>query len=136
MIQFYFLSIICNGAAGFLLTTDRASAAESIEDSQKLTLGSETFRLVLGVLTSLIGILKLLSPVQGEVPVIGDIFPALAGLAAGFSLLFEYYKRTSTLQSGNTEGLENFINKNKKWIGIAALVSAVLHFLIPQVPLL
>ncbi|MDR1175720.1 MAG: hypothetical protein LBK83_09675 [Treponema sp.] len=135
MIQFYFLSIICNGAAGFLLTTDRVSAAESIEDSQKLSLGSETFRLVLGVLTSLSGILKLLSPVQGEVPVIGDIIPALAGLAAGFSLLFEYYRRTSTLQSRKTEELENFIGKNKKWIGIAALISAVLHFLIPQVTL-
>ncbi|MDR0656511.1 MAG: hypothetical protein LBG22_09385 [Treponema sp.] len=136
MIQFYFLSIICNGAAGFLLSTDRVSTEESIEDSQKLSLGSETFRLVLGVLTSLTGILKLLSPVQGEVPVIGDIIPALAGLAAGFSLLFEYYRRTSTLQSGKTEGLENFIGRNKKWIGIAALISAVFHFLIPQVPLL
>jgi hypothetical protein len=136
MIQFYFLSIICNGVAGFLLATDRAGSAESIEDSQKLSLGNETFRLVLGVLTVLTGILKLLSPVQGEVPVIGDIFPAFAGLAAGFSLLFEYYRRSSTLQSEKTEGLGHFIDKNKKWIGIAALVSAVLHFLIPQVPLL
>jgi hypothetical protein len=136
MIQFYFLSIICNGAAGFLLTTDRAGAAESIEDSQKLSLGGETFRLVLGILSSLTGILKLLSPVQGETPVIGDAGPALAGLAAGFSLLFEYYRRTSTIQCEKSERLGRFIDKNKRWIGIAALVSAVLHFLIPHVPLL
>jgi hypothetical protein len=136
MIQFYFLSILFNALAGFILFTDTEEAGVSIEDRFGLSVNNETFRLVLGILAGVTGLLKLLSRVDGDVPVIGDLIPALAGFISGFILIFSYYRERSTIEGGRLQIIGNRITANKKWIGLAVLVSAVLHFLFPQALLL
>ena len=49
---------------------------------------NRTFRLVTGILSIFVAIIKLLSPM--DVPFIGDILPALAGMLGGFAFLVEY----------------------------------------------
>jgi uncharacterized membrane-anchored protein len=137
MIQFYFLSILFNAVSGYVLgieqKEDSSLAAGSLETGLRFSFRNDTFRLILGVLTMITGLLKLLSASQGDVPVVGDLVPAVVGFGAGFTLLFEYYDKKSTLNSEKTEKLGRFLDHNKKWIGFIALASAALHFLFPSV---
>jgi hypothetical protein len=81
--------------------------------------------------------MKILSVVEGDVPVIGDLFPSLTGLLAGFVLIFEYYRgRISVEITDRVEKVDRLLVANKKIIGGAALVASVLHFLFPRVLLL
>ncbi|MDR2740234.1 MAG: hypothetical protein LBB68_10455 [Treponema sp.] len=133
MIQFYFLSILLNGLSGYVLITDSDDGDAGLDTGFRLSFKNETCRLILGILTIVIGFLKILSVVQGDVPVIGDLIPALAGFLAGFALVFEYYRSRSTLEPEHTEKIETLLVHNKKWIGLLALVAAGLHFLFPSV---
>jgi len=60
--------------------------------------------------------------------------PALAGLAGGFTLLYEFYKTRSTLDED--DNLPPFIQKivaSKRYVGVACLFAAGLHFLFPTI---
>ena len=134
MLQFYFLSIVLNALAGYILITGD-SEGDSILGFN-FSLKDESLRLVLGILSALMGLLKILSVAPGDVPVIGDLFPALTGFLAGFILISEYYRKRA---SGDVlEGGKKFalLAANKKIVGIAALAAAALHFLFPTVLLL
>ena len=135
MLQIYFLSILLNAVAGYVLIAKEEEGILGFKNT--FNLKDDTFRLVLGILTVVTGLFKLLSPIEGDLPIVGDLFPAAAGLLAGFILIYEYYKNRSTLD--DTEHIQK-INRvfigNKKIIGIAALVVAVLHFIFPKMLLL
>jgi hypothetical protein len=137
MIQFYFLSIFLNALSGYVLAfSPDVDDVDAMENKFRIPIYKESFRLVLGVLTILTGLLKILSAIQGDVPVIGDLFPALAGFLAGFILIFEYYRSRSSIEPEHTEKIEQHLIKNKKWVGFLTLAAAVLHFLFPTVLLL
>jgi hypothetical protein len=133
MIQFYFLSILLNGLSGYVLITNPGDEDTGLDSGFRLSFKNETCCLILGILTIVIGFLKILSAVQGDVPVVGDLIPALAGFLAGFVLVFEYYRSRSTLEPEHTEKIEMLLVHNKKWIGFLALAVAGLHFLFPSV---
>jgi len=135
MIQFYFLSILLNALAGYILFT--GDDVNVLEFKNNFSIKDETFKLVVGILAAVTGLLKLLSPVEGDVPVIGDLIPALAGLLAGFLLIFGYYQSRSSMEiTEHVERIDRILGKNKKIIGAFALLAAVLHFLFPKVLLL
>jgi hypothetical protein len=133
MIQFYFLSILLNGLSGYALVRDDDGEAIVLDTGFHFSFTNETCRLALGAATMLMGLLKVLSSIQGDLPVIGDLVPALAGFLAGFILVFEYYRNRSTLEPEHTEKIEQLLIHNKKWAGYFALAAAVLHFLLPSV---
>jgi hypothetical protein len=137
MIQLYFASILCNGLAAYILIADdTAEGGSSIESSLRFSLHNPTFRLILGILCAVIGVLKLLSPSMDTMPILGDLIPALAGLAAGFMLIFGYYREYATIGSIEPEGkldrLGGAFLQYKKVAGFILLAAAVLHFLFPQ----
>jgi hypothetical protein len=136
MIQFYFLSILLNGVTGYILGIEQEENEGSLDMGFKISFRNATFRLVLGILAMLTGLLKLLSVTKGDIPVIGDLLPAVVGLGVGFILVFEYYNSRSELSTEKADKLALFLKNNKKWIGIIAIASAALHFLFPSVLLL
>jgi hypothetical protein len=135
MLQFYFLSIVINALAGYIhLTGDDEGV---LEFKGRFSLKDETSKFVLGILSVLTGVFKVLSPIEGDVPVLGDLLPAATGILAGLILIFEYYKNRSSLDdSEQTEKIGYVLMANKKIIGVACLVAAILHFLFPKVLLL
>jgi uncharacterized membrane-anchored protein len=133
MIQFYFLSILFNALTGYILGVEQKEDEDSLEKGFGFSFRNDTFRLVLGVLTMVTGLLKLLSATRGDIPVVGDIIPAVAGLAGGFILVFEYYNSRSALSTEKSEKLARFLDQNKRWMGFIAIASAALHFLFPSV---
>jgi hypothetical protein len=128
MLQVYVLSILCNALSGFVLLSGGSKKGVT-EDFFK----NPSFRLVLGIVTAVIGLLKLLSvvPEPGNYPVVGDIVPAFCGLAAGAALVYDFYTTYATISSPSVEKLSAFINIHQKAIGGIAIASAVLHFLFP-----
>jgi len=135
MLQFYFLSILMNAIAGYLLFFGSDSDLREFKCGYSVT--EDKFRLVVGILSALTGFFKILSPVQGDVPVIGDFIPAVAGLLCGFILFIQYYRsRSSTNDSESGEKVNKFLTSNRKLIAAAAMVAAVLHFIFPGVLLL
>jgi hypothetical protein len=134
MIQFYFLSIFLNVLAGYILITGEEGISFEIRPGFSLRDG--TVRLVLGILAMVTGILKLLSSVEGDMPVLGDLVPAAAGFGAGFVLAFDYYRSHAALDNEKGESVGRMLLKNRKIIGIIAVAAAVLHFLFPTVLLL
>ena len=134
MLQFYFLSVLLNAMTGFvLLFVDKDDPDAVIEGKIPAVMQDETFRLVLGILTCITGFFKLLTAVRGDIPVIGDLFPAFAGLIGGFTLLYEFYKRRSTLDEDTLPPVVQKIVDARKYVGISCLLAAVFHFLFPTV---
>jgi hypothetical protein len=134
MIQFYFLSIFFNVLVGYILITGEEGNPLQIRPG--FSLRDETARLVVGILAMATGILKLLSSVEGDLPVLGDIIPAVAGFGAGFVLVFEYYRNHASLNDEKGESINQVLVRNKRIIGIIAMAAAALHFLFPTVLLL
>jgi hypothetical protein len=137
MIQLYFLSIVFNGLSGFLFIFGDMGKDDTDENKGKFSFVSDGFRLIIGILAGIIGILKLLLP-MGGMPILGDLLPAVAGIAAGFMLIFDFYREHSS--DADTEGSINRFGElflhYKKPIGIVLLASAVLHFILPAAFLL
>jgi len=133
MIQIYFLSIFFNVVAGYFLIS---GGDDGLENRSRLSLApvkDETFKLILGILAIVTGLLKLLSPVEGDVPLIGDILPAAAGFASGIILMFEFYKSRSMDEvEGDASNFISVMSRNKKIVGFAVIVAAALHFLFPR----
>ena len=122
-----------NALAGYILLKGDEESPLIFESG--FSLKDETFRLIVGIAATLTGLMKILSPI--DIPVIGDLFPAMAGILAGFILIFEYYRgRTSLDATGKVEKIDRLLVANKKLIGIVGLVAAALHFLFPTVLLL
>ncbi len=134
MLQFYFLSILLNAVAGaVIIFGDKDFADHESEGKLPPLAMDDTFRLVLGILVAVVGFFKLLTPVRGDVPVIGDLLPALAGLASGAFFLIEFYRARSTIDQNTLHPFMQQLVASSRYIGIASMVAAVFHFLFPTV---
>lgn len=135
MLQFYFLSVLLNALAGYILFTGDESGV--LEFKGNFSLKDETTKFVIGILSVVTGLLKLLSPIEGDLPIIGDLIHGVASFLCGFVLIFEYYRNRSSLEtSDSAEKIDRILVRNKKLVGIAGFVAAVLHFIFPKVLLL
>lgn len=119
MLQFYFLSVFFNLFAGFVLFNEKKQIIELS------VLQDKAFRIVLGVLTGLTGVIKLFVVVKTSVVILGDFIPAIVGIAGGITLFLQ----------GDNERMPEWFNKifvtNKFIVGIACLAAALLHFVFP-----
>ncbi|MCL2609116.1 MAG: hypothetical protein FWD94_04340 [Treponema sp.] len=133
MLQIYLLSVLCNGLAGFLFVYGDGSF-EGKPESKPL---GGAFTMLVGILSAVTGFLKLLIPVERPL-LIGDLLPALAGILAGFMLVYGFYRgrkigeEAAGLESGGRmETFGDVLLLRKKPVGIACIVIAVLHFILP-----
>jgi hypothetical protein len=131
----YFLSILFNGLSAYILILGGGREDSRFESGLRFSPHNPVFRLVLGILAGATGILKLLSSVDA-IPILGDLVPAIAGIIAGFVLVFGYYRESASVSALETEGkldrLGDIFLKYQKGVGFILLVSAALHFLFPQ----
>ncbi len=134
MIQIYLLSVFTNLIAGAVLSVDGEEdrlRISSILNVELIT--SSGFRLVLGLTTFLVGFFKFLSVTPGDVPVVGDLIPALSGVIQGMILLVLYYRERSEVSSPALDTLDRVFVSNRVMFGTAGVLIAALHFLFPTV---
>jgi hypothetical protein len=133
MMQIYFLSIFFNILAGYTLISENNKNTPEIKIG--FSLKDETVKLILGILSMAAGVLKLLSPAQGDLLILGDLFPSFTGIAAGLILCFDFYQKHATIseKSGKKPSFVDFLSQNRKIAGFAAIVAAISHFLFPGI---
>jgi hypothetical protein len=133
MMQLYFLSIVFNGLTGLLFIFGDFRKDNAEEHSAPFSFDGDGFRLILGILTALTGILKLLSPVKG-IPILGDLIPAAAGIVAGFALIFGFYRQHSSQvdTEGTISHFGEFFLIHQKVAGVTLLIVALLHFIFAE----
>lgn len=133
MMQFYLLSVVMNLLGGYILYSEMKPDKGNPFDGVRAFFREETLRLVVGIMSCVTGLFKLLTVTDGDIPVIGDFSAALAGLLVGFTLVFEFYRKHTTVTSKNAERLEKIFLANKNFVGIAGMCASVVHFLFPRV---
>ncbi len=109
------------------------SSGESSFSTKGTFFDDLTFRLVVAVLSGLVGLMKLLSTVQNDIPVIGDLIPAFAGFSACAALLLEYYAKKSVTAPVFPSFAETLFVDGRKYIGVFCILAGVLHFIFPRV---
>ncbi|MFW6362849.1 MAG: hypothetical protein ACOC0D_03290 [Spirochaeta sp.] len=137
MIHLYVISVVTLCIAGTTL------AAPLIDDKISLpkllsrdVLEAPNFRLLIGLLTFLGGFLQFLFVPFGDIAVIGNLFPALVGIIAGFTLCLLFYQSKATVASDGLSRMTQVFVGNRDVIGVLAILIALLHFLFPMVILL
>lgn len=138
MPQVYFLSVVSLLIGG--LTLARAFVAERfsfLAGWPPLVEGEKTRRII-GIVTLLVGVLKLIVRSPGEtIPVGGDFLPAIAGIVVGALLLYEeYYVRKMAGLNEEEAPPNTLLLGYRDQLGMAAVVIGVAHFLLPSVTIL
>jgi len=125
MIQLYFLSVLCNGLAGFILFAGDDKGIESAPFS----ISNPTFNLVLGILSAVTGILKLLSPLRNGLFILGDLLPAAAGIVSGLILIFGINRQSADSKTGELDHLGTNLLVFRRPIALGLMITAVVHFI-------
>lgn len=133
MMQFYLLSILCNLVGGYALYSIGKPDTGNSWDGVRAFLRQETFRLVVGLLGCVVGCFKLLTVTDGDIPVIGDFAAAIVGIVVGFTLVFEFYRAHSTVESKKADRIDRLLLANSHAVGVAGMAAAAVHFLFPRV---
>lgn len=143
MAQFYFLSILLNILVGLILVFGENFLADKFEDDEDhpesgrtfgdLGLDSPSFRMVVGILCVFVALMKILSVFKGDVTLVGDLIPALAGFAGGAAVLLEYYMYNTDIEVSVSENIQKIFIDSRKIIGYICFAAALLHFVFPQV---
>jgi len=119
MLQFYFLSVFFNLLTGFVLINEQKHFIELAVFEERV------FRIILGAVTAVTGLIKLFVVVHTSAVIVGDFIPALAGVAAGITLLIQ--DQNAQLP----EWFKKIFITNKFIVGIVAFAAAILHFVFP-----
>jgi hypothetical protein len=133
MVQFYLLSVLLNIVAGYSLISFETSSKGTKFDGIREYLKDSTTRLILGILCSTVGFFKLLTVMRGDIPVVGDFIPSVAGMAAGFTLLLEFYRANSNVTTTTLDKLDSIFVANRRIVGIVSVSSGLVHFLFANV---
>ena len=135
MVQFYTLSVVINLLSGLLLASGANEKKTTFLSRLKNLFEGKGSQFSLGLLSLIVGLFKILTPTAGDVPVVGDILPAISGFAVGGILLLEFFRVSSDLEEEPGK-LTTRLLDNRRYIGIAAIVVGLLHFLMPGVPII
>jgi len=151
MIQFYFLVVSLNLACGLALILPGRSHQWQILRHLDAVLSDVGLRISLGTLGIVTGALTIISPIQGDVPFVGDLIPAFTAALAGLVLLLELRSQRheeassdsglSSADSGSPaaaqalppshEKLRGILVGSGRIIGLIAILAGIVHFLFP-----
>ena len=126
------LDLNLDGESSSASETSKKSAEGGLGALAAPFLGDKTLQLVVGILSALTGLMKLLSPIQYDIAIIGDLIPSLAGLAAGAVLLLDWYQERSEVELALPESIQGIYEGGRKYLGIFCIIAAVLHFIFPR----
>ena len=142
MFQLYLLTVLTTILLGHALA--RGFLNRRFEQFSERTgfVNKGLYRIILGLVSILIGLINLFSPYTGGIPVLEDLLPSLAGIGGGVLLLLEYSRnRKSIAKAEATKPAEELSSKSHlkaylNIVGLASIIIGILHAVFPKVPLL
>ncbi len=134
MQQFYFLSIVANALAGMTLCAEflRSKFPGFATIEERLSGGG--VRASIGGVAAVVGFFKLfIRSTPTDLRVVGDLFPALVGIAMGGALILEFMdKRNESGEPNEAVGrAASTLTRYRVPLGMAGILIGVLHFFIP-----
>jgi len=134
MEQFYLLSIVANVIAGLALSSDYLGKRVPFFSSFKTFRENRSAEISLGVVTAIVGVLKLIIRSPGEkIPVAGDLLPGIAGVALGLLLLVEAFQQKEEASSESIAKVKQTVFNYRVPISITGVAIALIHFFIPRI---
>ena len=130
MMQFYLLSIFANVLAGLTLMSDYFAERFKAFLPFRDLFAQKNVKTGIGISAFVVGFIKILLPVQTVV--VGDLLPALAGMAMGASLIVGLLRERTKVSAETVDNLEKTVVTYQVPLGIAGLVVSALHFLLPR----
>jgi len=132
MSQFYLLSVVSCVLTGLVLSGDYLGTRVPALATFRAWLESRSAALTLGLATAVIGFIKLfLRAPSDSVAVVGDLLPAIAGMAVGATLFFEALLRKPATPERPVERYAKAVLTYRIPLGLAGVAVALLHFLFP-----
>jgi len=135
VLQFYFLSIVSNIIAGTVLSSDSLSRRLPMLAPLAGPFSSRRGKLLSGLAVLLVGVGTLFVPAAGTI-VVGDLLPSAAGMIMGIALLFEVFKQDALLPGEHPEKSDRAPVGYRTTLGLLGIAAAVLHFFLPERPIL
>ena len=140
MFQLYLLTVLTTVLAGLALATGFLSDRFERFSDYTDFMGNSVYRIILGAVSILIGIINLFPSYTGDIAILGDLLPSLAGIVTGILLLSEYFSSRKGEDDSKTVGLADKVEKISgpylTIVGIASVIIGILHAVIPRLPLL
>jgi hypothetical protein len=137
MTQFYFLSIVFNILVGLVLLSEYLGDKFEFFAPFKNILLKTGPRTVIGIVSVLVGIFKLIVMSPGETVVVaGDLLPAITGIGIGGIVLFDFLRQKMKLSNSSVDAAMNAVTTYHIPLGVLAIVVAIIHFLVPGVVIL
>jgi hypothetical protein len=130
MQQLYLLSVVLNLLGGLVLLAPR------VKDENVRSLAQRpAVHVTVGVLAFLAGVAKLILPApMEEVMIVGDLLPALAGMALGVVMVGDVYASRSKAAAEGSTPRKNLLLRIP--IAVIAIAAAIAHFLFPATVIL
>ncbi len=119
--------------------TDASETAESASSegvkifADGSFMNDSLFRLVVGVLGLLAGLLIIISPIQTDTPVIGDLVPALANILGSVALLLEFYANKLSTEINLPFFLQGIFVTGRRYLGVFCIIAGLMHFIFPRI---
>ncbi len=129
MLSFYYFSVTTNIIMGILLVL---FSGNDDERNEKYPIVKDTtFLLILMVVSGIFAVLTLLSPIEGSLPVIGDLIPSVTGIL-GCIVLFKRWFILSNPEKEFPAFFEKVI-AYEKIIGYCCLAAGCVHLFVPHI---
>lgn len=144
MMQIWFLLVLLNLVSGLILVY-----AEDIKNNLMILLKQESkeksdnilffntalFKLILGFMSFVIGLISLVAVEKDSIPVIENLIPCLTCLISGCSLILHFYsiKQDELMLPELPEVIFNIFFDYKKIIGVASISAGLIHFIVPYI---
>jgi hypothetical protein len=133
MLQFYLLSILTLILSGAALI---GASGRAFDQEVTRVLNRTWVKISLGAFTLLVGVVKLVvAATPDSAAVVGDLLPALAGIAVGLALGAEAWVNRAG-QSAEAEKINRAASFYRIPLGIVAIATAVAHFFVPATVIL
>jgi hypothetical protein len=135
MAQIYLLSVVGNILAGLVLAAEHLSKKMPLFKQLDNFFKNIGWRIALAFVVAVVALIQLVWPYDG-IPVLGDLLPMTAGLACGFTLVYDFVRSKSDVETKALVALDKVFIHNKFLIGVGSIIVAFLHFLFMSVPVL
>jgi hypothetical protein len=133
MLQFYLLSVLTLILSGAALI---GASGRAFDQEVTRVLNRTWVKISLGAFTLLVGVVKLVvAATPDSAAVVGDLLPALAGIAVGLALGAEAWVNRAG-QSAEAEKINRAASFYRIPLGIVAIATAVAHFFVPATVIL
>jgi hypothetical protein len=135
MAQIYLLSVVGNILAGLVLAAEHLSKKMPLFKQLDVFFKNIGVRMALALAVTVVALVQLVWPYDG-IPILGDFLPMTAGLVCGFTLIYDYLRVKSDVETKALVTLDKIFIQNKFLFGIGAIIVALLHFLLMEAPIL